>query len=355
MTDRPSVKVFGAALDAPTDQRRIAIKRAYMAAAAAGHIAPGDPADPYDALTPLLCASKLAERIELVGKVAVPAALTPKPGPAHRHEETEHDDLELTNSAAISTINDRVGELIACRVPSDAIALMLGVDHALTAAAVTAAAATVGADNLGVVVLDGHLDAISAEVRERLHAASQGRVSSADPLLEQLSCQTFIGHLLARELIRPHQLIVAGLYSEPTSELRERLGPAGSAYLDQYQALRASGVTLLTRDELRADPSCLSRALASLEVSHLYVSLDMDVCASPRVPAVRFHDSVGLSPEELRDIAQQLARFSATHQLRLAGADVMEIDVHLVDLAPLPGVDNETLATAIGFLEELMN
>jgi len=352
----PVLKVFGAALDALPDRRKIAIKHAYMAAAAAQRLPPDDPLDPYDALVPLLRRSPLGPRLQLLGKLPVPAAYVPKPPATHAASVSLDSYRDFFAGTGCADMADTVRDHVATHVLPDAPGVMLGVDHALTGGYLHALAEAAGADDLAVLVLDGHVDAIGADARARMHAAVTGEALDADSLQESFSCQSFLRHLLANGTIPPRQLIIAGIYTEPGPELVSRYGDAAVDFVREYESLRASGVTVLTRDQLRDDPGRLSTALAALpgSASRLYVSLDLDVCASERVPAVRFHDSIGITPEQLLDLADRVADFVAERAIALAGVDVMEIDVHLVDVEPVNRAANETLATAVAFLERLL-
>ena len=348
------MKVFGAAFDALPDRAKIAVKRAYMAAMAAGRLPPGDPLDPYDALAPLLGESQLANRLEFIGKATIPPSLSPRPPPGHGREVSWEAYRESFYGAGSTEAVASVRKLVAEHILPGERGVMIGVDHSLTAGFLTEAVERFGPESLGMLVLDGHLDAIRAAARARLQAAISGDPREQDPPAEGISCQNFLGNLLESGRILPGNLIVAGLYSAPDSELLSRYGEEASAYLDEYDALCTSGVTILTRDAIREDPACLTSALAQLDVEELYVSLDMDICASSRVPAVRFHDSIGLTPEELSDLATRISALMTERAIGLAGVDVMEIDIHLVDVVPASGGRNETLATAVEFLEKLL-
>ncbi len=148
--------------------------------------------------------------------------------------------------------------------------------------------------------------------------------------------------------------MVVGVYALPRPELEALYGEAAVLYTEEHAWLKKVGVTVLSQERLRTDPHAFRNALKCFPAQEIYVSLDMDVCASPRIPAVRFPDAEGLNREELIKLASQLRAFYYERGIPLSGVDIMEIDVHLLDVEPLPDIKNETAATAVAFLETLL-
>jgi arginase family enzyme len=321
-TSKTEVGAFGAAFDILPLPEKAAMKAAYVNALRMGRVSRGDLQDPYDALLPLLAS------VTACGKVPIASAHTSKPAAGDLPALTPaawRAFLDAGGAAAyVGAVREYVCAHVLPRVP-----LLLGVDHALTAGVVQALAAEEGAGRLGLVVFDGHLDAY-----DHGHGQPYG-------------CQNFLQSLAADGVLDPANLVVAGVYRKPDAALRATLGPAADAYLAAYDALVAAGAQVLERDELAADPGSLDRALARLAVDRLYVSLDLDVCASERVPAVRFHDSVGLTPGQFAGLAGRLRAHLDRSGVRLAGLDVMELDVHLLG-------EEETLEVACRFVETLL-
>lgn len=351
------IAVIGAALDALPHPERVAVKRAYAAAAGSGRLADPGPATPYRALLGLLASGALGPRLVPVGEFQIPSYLGPTP---------EWPDLSRVNPAGYEAFLARDG----CRTVAAglrryietnvgaATPLLLGVDHALTAAAFAALAARKHPDPVALVVLDGHLDAITATARAELWTATQGPGQAsgaprATSTAEPLTCQSFLRALITEGHLDPRNLIVAGIYERPDERLLAAYGPGAKPYLAEFSALEEAGATILERDRLRQHPEDLRAALARLAATRLYVSLDMDVAASDEHPAVRFRDGEGLAAEELLDLAAILAGHIAQPGIELIGLDVMEIDVHLLASDLSPGSDNRTLATAIRFLERV--
>ena len=73
-------------------------------------------------------------------------------------------------------------------------------------------------------------------------------------------------------------------------------------------------------------------ALAGLEGKPVYVSVDADIGAGEQVKAVRFLDTIGLSLQEVAEVAGALGGWLRATGSELAGLDLMEIDVHLADI-----------------------
>jgi agmatinase len=94
---------------------------------------------------------------------------------------------------------------------------------------------------------------------------------------------------------------------------------------DEAQFLRAhSELRVIRTQELRADPSCVSRAIDQL-APNVYLTIDVDGFDPSIIPATGTPEPGGLLWFEGLDIIRELAR-----KRRIVGMDVME-------LAPIPG------------------
>ena len=92
-------------------------------------------------------------------------------------------------------------------------------------------------------------------------------------------------------------------------------------------------------------------ALDGVKGKTVYVSIDADVGAGTDVNAVRFLDTVGLSGDQIIELAATLASGLESLGSPLAGIDLMEIDVHLADL---PESGDRTVEVCAGAVRELI-
>ena len=335
MSHPPQARLFGAALDYLDDAERVGLKLAYTKALADDVLPPGLPLDPYDAVAPLV-RSIMNGRTALDGKIDIPGWLTPRPGP---------DDASLIVPSRYRDFMDAGGALVTARSCAKAasgclpdVPVMIAVDHCLSAGPISALSSLHGADSLAVVVLDSHFDAVPPEVRIGESCDWGGG-----------HCGDFLAYLMEDGIISPERLFVVGAGDRP-----DKTDDAGE-FGRLYHAWIDKGVKVYNRSECREDafPDRLAKDIESSGARHLYVSLDADVGSCASMNAVRFLDGVGLSEEIILNIGRALGSLCAAGRLELAGADVCEIDVHLLGLLDQNGREDRTAQICAGFLASL--
>jgi arginase family enzyme len=327
MSDPAGARLFGAALDYLDDPERLGLKLAYVEAHAAGRLHPHLPRDPYDFIAPLVC-SRLSGRARPFGKLELPGWLTPRPGPGER---------ELIDGRRYRDFMDAGGPLLtarACgRIALEAapdVPVMIGVDHGLTAGPAAALAGRLGPESLAVVILDSHFDAIPPALRAPAQngAASWGKGLTGD----------FLAVMIEEGAVRPDRLFVIGVGDYPPE------GEADSDFGRSYRSWIGQGVKVYPREESRDAnfPERLIGDLLDTGARALYVSLDADVGACSCMSAVRFLDGVGLAEEEVLAVGRALGAVAGSGRMELAGADVCEVDVHLMGLNDEQGRTDRT-------------
>jgi arginase family enzyme len=330
--------IFGAALDLLEDPERLSLKRSYLEACREGRVPSGLPRDPYDAILPPLLALA-GDQVVPAGKVDVPSWITPRPLPA---------DLEFINPRRYREFMDTGGPALVARSCGQralaclpAYPVMIAVDHALSAGPISALSAKIGPENLAVVVLDSHFDAVPAADRAAgMSLSFHGRGH----------CGDFLADLLNDGVIRPRNLLVAGVSDYPEQDCPAR------AFTRSYRSWIERGVKVYPKSQVRA-PGFLDRFrrdLMSLSARRLYVSLDADAGAGGEMAAVRFMDCLGLTEAELLAIARGLRELLDDGGYGLAGVDVCEVDVHLLGLAGPGGAPDRTAEICARFLAALL-
>jgi len=328
--------IFGSDLDFLDDPARIFLKRAWLDSQSAEAGLEELPIGPYQALAPLL--QKRIENSRLMGTLEVPGWLTPRP---------RMEDADLVTGEAFRWFMDsgdhelhveRCGR--AAGSVLGGVPLMIAVDHSMSAGPVRALSAGLGRDELAVVVLDSHFDAIPAGMRSARCRAWGWDGSGL--------CGSFLAGLLDREVIVASQLFVVGVSDFP------RAGASGP-YADEYRRLVDRGVRVYPKSAVRA-PGFMrdfKSALESCPAKFLYVSLDVDVGSCSCMTAVRFMDCVGLEEAEVMEVADGLGSLIENGRFRLVGADVTEIDVHLLGLSGPEGSPDRTLEVCADFMAGL--
>ncbi len=333
-----AIQLLGAAVDVLDEPQKIELKQAYMAALAEGRMPEGLPLDPYDAIVPLLV-DKCGDRVRPAGKLNIPGWLTPRPSVDDSPLVTPDRYRAFIDRETIATYSEQCAQWVRNLYPPD-IPGLIAVDHALSAGPLTALAEQPGSDNLTVVILDSHFDAIPAPLR-----APPG-VTVPDSGLR--NCGSFLAALLEEEIIVPENLFVVGAADMPRKGVTQDYADAYNAWLDK-------GVTVIAPEER---PETLSRRLEVMLKNHpaqyLYVSLDADVGACNGMGAVRFMDHVGLDSATVMSLAQTLNRRLMSGAVTLAGLDVAEVDVHLLGLPDASGAIDQTDVMCANFVQTLL-
>lgn len=91
-----------------------------------------------------------------------------------------------------------------------------------------------------------------------------------------------------------------------------------------------------------------------IRTPNVYVSLDLDVGAYRCVNAARYMDRIGIEGEAIMDVARSISNYSRAGFFRLAGLDVMELNVHFLGLETGEGTKDCTASIAIDFIRELL-
>ena len=332
------IKIFGMALDYLDDKDRVEMKRAYMKAVADGFVGPGLPKDPYDAIVPLL-ANVMEGQAQLIGKIDLPGWLTPRPDPADMDRIDQKAYCDFMDSDGPAGFVSKCGKMTQDILPE--VPLMICVDHAMSAGPISAISKNIGPDNLAVVVLDSHFDAVPAKERVpvdiELDLPGEGH------------CGDFLGKLIKDGHILPQNLFVIGVSDFPPLEISD------THFSKTYNSFISSGVKIYPKHEvMKSDfPARLKKDLEKTSAKHLYVSLDADAGSLACMDAVRFLDCEGIDKERLFNIAKCLRSLIKEDKFILCGMDISEVDVHLLGLKRPDGEMDQTANICAGFILEL--
>jgi arginase family enzyme len=337
-------KLFGVALDPADDPWSLELKQAWMAADPAGLDWLAACRDPYDAVTGGLADLLRQHHIEPAGRVPVPTWLSPKPN---------RSDFPLITSANIDAFFDS-GELlkITRRVQAfvkdnilPGIPIMLGVDHSATAGVVAALSEKLGADRLGVLVLDQHFDALPLSVR------LAGIDSAAPPgFSDSFCCGNFWAWLIESGAVLPQNLAFIGVGDYPAGETGPRRETFRRAYLD----FEARGCRFFPLQRFQGEyHEDLTRFIERTGAPYVYVSLDLDVASYAGSLAARYMDRPGLSRENILEVARAVAGTCRQGRFTVCGLDIMEFNMHFLGIQAPDGSQDTTLDLVADFIAAL--
>jgi len=357
---------FGAALDPLDSAEKVAIQWAYLRALDHGIACTSDPVDPYDLFRTELNLWLEECGMRDAGRLPVPSWLTPKPRP---------QDQERIHAGSFADFLDQGGCVMAAGAVKDFVEksvfpdfpVMFGVDHSLTGGVLCALAERLGPESLTVVVIDAHFDAIPTGVRRATHKGQEENASSGSTgpdagatevleVRETYNCGNFLAQLLDEGVILPERLFVVGAADLPTPEIERSAGPGTRQYVSAYHSHLVQGVHVIGRDEVTAHGGP-ERVVALLEESRagwVYISIDADAGARRAVLASRFLDLPGLEEGTLLDLATALGRAAAAGRVRLAGLDVMEVNVHAAGVRLRSGREDRTVPLLAEMVRAIM-
>ena len=342
------IKLFGAALDALDTPQRIALKRAWMQAQAAHRIGPDEPRDPYDAIArPLL--DEFPDTFQTSGKMEIPSWFVPRPSPDELGEIEINQYRFFIKSHFEFTMAQQCLFFVQKHIlPS--VSGMFSVDHALTAGAYLAHADFRGKQNVTLLTLDSHFDAISTKLR-----IPKGMNALPFPSRDTLNCGNFIGHMINTLGALPENVIVIGPSDYPPVK-KPKEDASVRKFRDAYLSLIEQGVTVIPKSAVRRSSFAqeFENLLLGINTPYIYVSLDADVGSCACMNAVRFMDTVGLDEGAIIGIARAIRRRIEAGQFALAGFDVAEVDVHLLGLTGPDGAPDRTAEVCANFVKTLL-
>lgn len=286
--------------------------------------------DPYDAI-----AFNLAqERIELNPiRVEVEPWLLPAPDPSYIDLLTVENVVAFIDSngcleyanVVCEMLNERNAELVS----------LIGVDHSITGGVVKFLSEKYGAENIALVVLDSHFDAIIPSIRcgviqYDLETNPDTPFDPRDPYImwrpESYNADSFLNFVIEEKLIEPQNLIVAGVSDYPSPKAFEIEDIRIKKYLQHYLSFEKRGVNIIPKEKLKIQKT-LKKAIKELDAKYIYISLDIDVGSNNALIGARFTDYNGISEEEIYRTIHEIVKLAKSNEIRFLGFDLMETDV----------------------------
>jgi arginase family enzyme len=325
--ETPRLALLGFPLDPDERQGSIDEKLSLLSA-------PADRDDPREAVVALLSALAGPSPWRDAGSLETPGWLRPQPPVEDRPALAVENFVRFTDGdgcrAASRELAQRVDELPPGEVPC-----LVAVEHSLSGGLTMALSRRLGAENLTLVVLDSHLDAVPLPVMAGAIAFDLEHNPHSlhhpdDPFIfgrvDAYCASSYLHHLLAEELILPQNLYVIGL---PPARAYAIKDPRIRAYVSCWTGLQKRGVKIITKKDLGLNPGKLIALIKQIKTSHVQVSIDMDVGAGNAVEGVRFSDWLGLSRAQVLKVAGELVRLLARGP-HLAGLDLCEFNPRLL-------------------------
>jgi arginase family enzyme len=351
MRDRKIV-FFGCPMDSDERDESVQEKLAAMK--------PGVQAeDPYAAVMTYIRREVDHGLWEEIGSLEVPGWLHPVPSVAEKENINVESFVAFIDSDGCRTFSEMVGEHVIEKIYPQ-VPCMLAVDHSLTGGVFRKLATLAAPEEVSLVVLDSHTDALTAPILSGaisydMENNPDSLYDENDPYLknrpESYNASSFLHHLLAERTVQPKNLYIVGIGDYPPKHSFRIKDPRIKRYTGFYSGLKKRGVTLITKKELMSSPSKVRNILKRIQTRHMYISIDMDVGAGNALNGVRFKNRRGLNEKQIYRICEMLQE-RISGGVNLIGMDLTEFNPRSAD-APLDSSGDRTYRIAANLIRKL--
>lgn len=334
VTEQESRKIafFGCPLD--SDERQEAVSEKY---ALAGQGAGRD--DPYDHVLGFIRREIDPALWREEGSLPVPAWLRPIPPAAELEKIWVENFVQFIDGDGCRACAAALGDMAAQAVFPD-IPCLITVDHSLTGGVLLKLAERLGPENISLVVLDSHLDAVPVPVMAGAIAYDMETNPNSlhdpnDPFLQNrpdsYNASSFLHHLVREGVILAENLYLMGISDFPPKKALRIKDPRIKTYTRLWTGLQARGARLVGKKDLVGGLAKIKAILGHIKTPYLYISMDMDLGARNALSGVRFQDWQGVSETQLYSLARVL-RETIQRGVSLAGLDVCEFNHRKITL-----------------------
>jgi arginase family enzyme len=289
--------------------------------------------DPFDEVMAFIRPEVQQDLWREIGSVNVPTWLRPKP--------CGEDILKLSTEKFITFIDENgcrriaadVEEIVSKKILPD-VPCMIGIDHSLTGGAYKSVTEFYGRENVSLIVIDSHTDAIpmsalSDAIQYDIDTNPGSVHDPGDPFLynrpDSYNSSSFIHHMASEGIINPKNLYIFGVSDYPDKKSFRIKDPRISRYTGAYADLKRSGAKIMTKKECSQAPQKLKTVLQMISTPYAYISIDMDIGAISAVEGVRFRNWQGLTEDRIYKLVDALKNLFA-RKIQLAGMDITEFD-----------------------------
>ena len=289
--------------------------------------------DPYDQILSLIRQEVEPALWREAACLPVPAWLRPIP-PAGDLEKIWVDNfVQFIDGDGCRSCAAALGEMAAQSVFPD-VPCLIAVDHSLSGGLLSKLAERLGPENISLVVLDSHLDAVPSPVMAGaiaydMETNPHSLHDPGDPFLQNrpdsYNASSFLHHLLAEGAVLPENLYVIGISDLPPKRALRIKDPRIKVYTRLWTGLTARGVRLMGKKDLASGLAKLKTILGRIKTPYIYISVDLDLGARNATSGVRFQNWQGVSEAQLYGLAQIL-RETVQRGVNLAGLDVCEFN-----------------------------
>jgi arginase family enzyme len=325
-TPQKKIVFFGCPLDGDERHESIQEKLSLMGT-------PGVVDDPYEGIMKIIRQEVNPEIWSEKGSLDVPGWLRPIPPLANEEKIRTETFVDFVDHGGFETYAQQVGDFIATNIFPN-IPCMLVVDHSLTGGAFKKLIELYRPEDIALIVLDSHTDAIPMSVmagmiQYDIDTNPDTVHDRHDPFLysrkDSYNASSFLHYLLTEEVLKPQNLYLIGISDYPPKHAFRIKDPRIENYVNIFSELKRKGVTILTKNDFLTSPSKVKNSLSHIKSPYVYISIDLDIGARNGVEGVRFLERQGLNERQIYRLVDFL-RNLLSNGICLAGMDLMEIN-----------------------------
>ncbi len=263
----------------------------------------------------------------------MPSWLRPLPQGQDRQKLVVDEFIGFMDQDGCRQTASEVDDFVTRQVLPD-LPCMVAVDHSLTGGVYKALARHLGEENLSLIIVDSHTDAVPMPLLEKaiqydIDTNPTSVYDRNDPFLynraDSYNASSFIHHLLEEQVLAPASLYLIGISDYPEKRAMRLKDPRISRYTGIYSGLKRRGVKIITKQECLTKPNKLKTLLKNIKTPYIYVSIDMDIGARNALEGVRFRNWKGLAEKQIYKVIGLICDF-VSKDIQLAGMDITEIN-----------------------------
>jgi arginase family enzyme len=291
------------------------------------------PDDPYEGVMHLIRQEVPADRWLEKGSLPIPSWLRPCPPLEDKSKISVEEFVRFIDQDDCRIYARQVGDFI-----SDAIfphiPCLIGVDHSLTGGAYQKLAQLYGPEEISLIVLDSHTDALPVSVLAEaiqydLDTNPDSLHDPQDPFLynrpDSYNASSFLDHLLVDKILKPENLYILGIGDYPPKQAFRINDQRIQNYVGSFLKLKERGVTLQTKSDLLIGSGKIQSILKQIRTPWVYLSIDMDIGARNALEGVRYLDRQGLSGPQLMRLIGYVKEV-LKRGVQMAGMDLCEFN-----------------------------